>query len=594
MCDWCKHVRHTKYLDLGAGDDRLQFCSTKCLNQYKMDIFYREARAALTTSGSSPSQPENENRPTGETDTLLTPESWNNPSMEGDSKETVSPKVSTPVSSSSSSSSSVRASVLAQQKERESSVSSHIQTGPPMPSTPSPRVVIEQPWVIQKPPSFNRVPIHAQPRNPGSSPHQRPLHTSPQIHTPTIRPIPAPQLLHPYPGSMIPCASTYPHPIPPLLPTLGLPYPQATVLVPYPIIVPLPVPVPIPIPIPVSSGAFGHAGVIRKNKEKETTGRDTASVTSENLPREQMSGDQEITDAISVEHKVKTEQALSPDPYSPAFSSHTFPILSCHPQVSPTSSLPEDQRQEVRERQVIQRAICRVKQEGETEFDHNRVEQENGWDENGDEEDPLGQQTSTKSYTGTLKHTSNSAPENTSSPADSLNPRATIILHNALNTTSVVTPTAAILLNNCNSVQHSVHPSTVHSDPEQRTSPHPESEDVKENVSVGREPGVNCSRPAEQTDCQTDHSDEGRGGAVESDALAADEHAYARSIPPKLREKSAHTVTLTTAHTLSHVVTHSWDKSSHGHTPLSEQSGVHAEIEPALKRRCLRIRDQNK
>ncbi|KAJ3606741.1 hypothetical protein NHX12_026260 [Muraenolepis orangiensis] len=58
VCDWCKHIRHTKeYLDFGSGDERLQFCSTKCLNQYKMDVFYREARAALTSTPSSGSSP---------------------------------------------------------------------------------------------------------------------------------------------------------------------------------------------------------------------------------------------------------------------------------------------------------------------------------------------------------------------------------------------------------------------------------------------------------------------------------------------------------------------------------------------------------
>lgn len=573
-----------------------------------MDIFYREARAALTTSGSSPSQPENENRPAGESETLLTPESWNNPSMERDSKETVSPKVSTPVLSSCSSSSSVRASVLAQQKEREISASSQLQTGTPLPSTPPPHTV-EQPWVIQKPPSLNRGAINAQPRNPGSSPHQRPSHTSPQVHTPSVRPIPPPQLFHPYPASMIPCAPTYPHPFPSLMPTLGLPCPQPTVLVPYPIIVPLPVPVPIPIPIPVNSGALGHPGVIRNHKEKEKTGRKAASVTPEDVPRECMSEDQEIIDGILVEHKVKTEQTSSPDPYSPAFSSHNFPILSAH-QISPTPPLPEDQRQEVRERQVIQRAICRVKQEGEIEFDLSKeteVEQENGWSRNGDEDDLIAQQMSTKAYTGTLKHTSSSVPENASSPVDSPNARASIILQKPLNTTSVVTPTSSILLNNTvassNSV-HSVYSSTciamVQSDQEQRmssgqnSSPLPVSEDVKENVSGGQEPVLNGSLAAEQTDCQTDQSEENRGGAVDNDALAADEHAYARSIPPKLREKNAHTITLATAHTLSHMVTHSWDKSSHMHVPAFEQSGMHTEIEPALKRRCLRIRDQNK
>ncbi|CAH1225088.1 SOBP [Branchiostoma lanceolatum] len=51
VCDWCKHIRHTKeYLDFGDGERRLQFCSVKCLNQYKMDIFCKETQANLPTS----------------------------------------------------------------------------------------------------------------------------------------------------------------------------------------------------------------------------------------------------------------------------------------------------------------------------------------------------------------------------------------------------------------------------------------------------------------------------------------------------------------------------------------------------------------
>ncbi|XP_065157925.1 sine oculis-binding protein homolog isoform X1 [Atheta coriaria] len=47
-CDWCKHVRHTvSYVDFQDGASQLQFCSDKCLNQYKMHIFCRETRAHL-------------------------------------------------------------------------------------------------------------------------------------------------------------------------------------------------------------------------------------------------------------------------------------------------------------------------------------------------------------------------------------------------------------------------------------------------------------------------------------------------------------------------------------------------------------------
>ncbi|CAG5129429.1 unnamed protein product, partial [Candidula unifasciata] len=48
VCEWCKHVRHTlNFVDFQDGDVQLQFCSEKCLNQYKMNIFCTEARQHL-------------------------------------------------------------------------------------------------------------------------------------------------------------------------------------------------------------------------------------------------------------------------------------------------------------------------------------------------------------------------------------------------------------------------------------------------------------------------------------------------------------------------------------------------------------------
>lgn len=47
-CDWCKHVRHAvSYVDFHDGASQLQFCSDKCLNQYKMQIFCKETQAHL-------------------------------------------------------------------------------------------------------------------------------------------------------------------------------------------------------------------------------------------------------------------------------------------------------------------------------------------------------------------------------------------------------------------------------------------------------------------------------------------------------------------------------------------------------------------
>ncbi|XP_058128401.1 sine oculis-binding protein homolog A [Anopheles ziemanni] len=47
-CDWCRHVRHAvSYVDFQDGASQLQFCSDKCLNQYKMQIFCNETQAHL-------------------------------------------------------------------------------------------------------------------------------------------------------------------------------------------------------------------------------------------------------------------------------------------------------------------------------------------------------------------------------------------------------------------------------------------------------------------------------------------------------------------------------------------------------------------
>uniref|UniRef100_UPI00358EBF75 uncharacterized protein n=1 Tax=Myxine glutinosa TaxID=7769 RepID=UPI00358EBF75 len=84
VCDWCKHIRHTKeYLDFGDGERRLQFCSVKCLNQYKMDIFYKEAQASLPTtplaSALVPPFPDQTAKTERNGLPVLTPDSWNLP-----------------------------------------------------------------------------------------------------------------------------------------------------------------------------------------------------------------------------------------------------------------------------------------------------------------------------------------------------------------------------------------------------------------------------------------------------------------------------------------------------------------------------------
>ncbi|XP_068617421.1 sine oculis-binding protein homolog [Battus philenor] len=68
-CDWCRHVRHTvAYVDFQDGATQLQFCSDKCLNQYKMHIFCRETQAHLDLNPHLVSASTSTN--------LITPELW--------------------------------------------------------------------------------------------------------------------------------------------------------------------------------------------------------------------------------------------------------------------------------------------------------------------------------------------------------------------------------------------------------------------------------------------------------------------------------------------------------------------------------------
>ncbi|XP_046978225.1 sine oculis-binding protein homolog [Vanessa cardui] len=68
-CDWCRHVRHTvAYVDFQDGATQLQFCSDKCLNQYKMHIFCRETQAHLDLNPHLVNASSSSN--------LITPELW--------------------------------------------------------------------------------------------------------------------------------------------------------------------------------------------------------------------------------------------------------------------------------------------------------------------------------------------------------------------------------------------------------------------------------------------------------------------------------------------------------------------------------------
>ncbi|XP_072854315.1 sine oculis-binding protein homolog isoform X5 [Pogona vitticeps] len=321
VCDWCKHIRHTKeYLDFGDGERRLQFCSAKCLNQYKMDIFYKETQANLPAGLCSTLHPPVENKAEGTGVQLLTPDSWNIPLADARRKApspvsaagqiqgpgpsastTASPpdtancsitKIPTPVPKPVSITENPNITPVSVQPP--ASIVPPIGVpprSPPMVMTnrgPVPLPIFMEQQILQqiRPPFIRGPPHHASnpnsplsnpmipgigpppgaPRNlgPTSSPMHRPL-LSPHIHPPTTPTMPGnpPGLLPPPPPGVplpslpFPPVSMMPNgPMPmPQMMNFGLPslaplVPPPTLLVPYPVIVPLPVPIPIPIPIP--------------------------------------------------------------------------------------------------------------------------------------------------------------------------------------------------------------------------------------------------------------------------------------------------------------------------------------------------------
>ncbi|XP_065819848.1 sine oculis-binding protein homolog isoform X1 [Labrus bergylta] len=409
VCDWCKHVRHTKeYLDFGSGEERLQFCSTKCLNQYKMDVFYREARAALTSSSPSRSSQEGRAENSLGSQKLLTPDSWNNGSAAEARRRNLSPKGPAPIlgsaestsispSEASSSNSKVTVSGLR-------TLERPIQHPPQTPAVevsphsaslhppPPPRPHLEHQPVPQIPMPFIRPPLHAQGlrsplanplRNPGpsSSPIHRPPH-SPHLQPPTSSSMNPPGMMHPFPGAYFPGLHSPPlnmmprgHvPMPPIM-NFGIPsfsplLPQPTILVPYPIIVPLPVPIPIPIPIPVPSKATPETpSVIQPVPEGTERGRSRATrPTTPGIPEANSRliannpGGNSPSDPITRDiDRVKSERPF-PSPTSTPHSSASSPraLYNESPCSAPEYEGLADYRHPQSERQVIQRVLQRT------------------------------------------------------------------------------------------------------------------------------------------------------------------------------------------------------------------------------------------
>ncbi|XP_037101393.1 sine oculis-binding protein homolog A-like isoform X1 [Syngnathus acus] len=629
VCDWCKHVRHTKeYLDFGSGEERLQFCSTKCLNQYKMDVFYREARAALTCS--SPARASQEGRSDHKIigQKLLTPESWNNSSSTGESHQrNISPKGPTPMVGSSESSST----------SPESSSSSKLPvTGqrtlerpihPPPPHPPAvevsahptlihphlPRHSIDHSRIPQMQMPFIRPPLHPQglrsplanahhPRPPGpsSSPIHRPAH-SPHLQPPSS--INPPGLMHPLPRPYYPALHSPPLmlprgpvPMPPFM-NFGIPsfsplLPQPTVLVPYPIIVPLPVPIPIPIPIPVPPKTNletpNHTGVIQPVPEGADRCRSIpARFPSPGIPE---GNSQLLNHRLSgnVPHGLPSPGDTNSKDIAWVKSERPFssPSSTCHSgtlspraqyNTSPSSTRSSEgltdykQQQQHSERQVIQRVLQRTQVKLEPNV--KGVVDFLGLEESGSAQGTISGpplQLQPPSHDTVYQHEDTPTSPSHSPPSPKVNNHPYDAMGSVLKSQNHGP-------NGISSVLSIASPSSPLSQRAPTTTDHAltEFESIKENKC-----SVVCSVRVEGPVNQTEEPLAVVRDAGEDPHLPDEDHAYALPTAPK-----------TGGTTTPLLLPKLRDKGSLRSPAPMPSAG---DMEPALKRRCLRIRDQNK
>ncbi|CAG9859204.1 unnamed protein product [Phyllotreta striolata] len=251
-CDWCRHVKHTvSYVDFQDGASQLQFCSDKCLNQYKMHLFCRETRAHLELH---PHLRIDESS----SGTLITPDLWlkncKSPELRSPSPD-ISPKppekpnsqisplslVSSPHPMKSAAPDSKRNRIKNQKKTRKrmpatvtcNNSNDAVKMAFPVDDAPQDLRVRHTPPDFQPrlPEFYDKVPVFKPIKLP----------TEPRVPSPRA-PSPKPEIeTEPAPTN----SSTV---LKKLFESL---LPPPTVIVPYPIILPIPIPIPIPIPLPI-------------------------------------------------------------------------------------------------------------------------------------------------------------------------------------------------------------------------------------------------------------------------------------------------------------------------------------------------------
>ncbi|CAB1340526.1 unnamed protein product [Coregonus sp. 'balchen'] len=643
VCNWCKHVRHTKeYLDFGAGAERLQFCSTKCLNQYKMDVFYREARAALTSSSPGPGRPTQDGRTEsiggGQNQKLLTPESWNNGAgvMRGSTR---SPKGPMPIYSTAASRTVSPSEASSLSSKVPVSGLRHLERHvlPPLPTPevashhpiphPPPRPPMEHHQHHQAMPQiplpFNQPPLHAQGlTSPLANPHRgHPGPPSSPIHRSTPHsphhppPPPAPlSLLHeptknaPLPGGLLPR--------PALPPYDGASWPCAhaaydelrEMAVPRPLLPSAHGIPPSGVIQPVPEGMErGCSSGVKLPSPRSSVPNRLGRTTNQGLPLPSEHPKRDITDWVKSER-----QAPSPmsSPHSAASSPRAFydASPSSTSVIEALSDFKLGQQQQQPERELIQRVLQRTPVKLEPN-PHGMVDLSGPWEPGaGQSTRVVDTRVDHRNHHHSIIKPTPPPPQSPPPPHDTSYPQSPNTRHPSHTppatrggcssppcetATSFPLTSPDIPNRTTTSSSHDPVPSPDSSQSQREAlllgpdSVLSELVAVKENSYSngqvqGRDQGQVPPLPTSQSE------EPSAGGDPKDPHISDEDHAYALPTPTPTPTRTG-SVPATTHTTL--LLPKLRDKGALRSPPSVAGPG---DMEPALKRRCLRIRDQNK
>ncbi|XP_037049153.1 sine oculis-binding protein homolog [Bradysia coprophila] len=342
-CDWCKHIRHAvSYVDFYDGASQLQFCSDKCLNQYKMQIFCKETQAHLDMN------PHLKDKGSANDGGLITPDLWlkncKSPSSSpsSDRSKSVSPITKAPTMSAPTHRPLITVTPSAKLLSRPSNAVSHVRISPKLSKKRRSLRLCALTNItdsMEATNNNNAIPLGCNKSTSATSSHENV--SSLRQKSPRDEPqgtlkqnsshhfLPPPPNLFPIRHSGLPGTSRYGShtqsqsqpqqtsttQLPQNTPTNGsfLPNtdqprlfganpPPVTILVPYPIVLPIPIPIPIPMPI-IEFLKAAQAKLDEQNKTAaESNGTDRTPPVNDDEPLDFTKSKDESSMPILTQH----------------------------------------------------------------------------------------------------------------------------------------------------------------------------------------------------------------------------------------------------------------------------------------------------